>query len=111
MLVSAGCASVPPPLTPQEVYDQCMSKPITIPQEWPDWKKAIKKDFEHLRKVNCEIRRDRVARGVDPDAEYSGYVPEPSSDILQIENEARRSRQERFNRCLSGAVLPFHCSY
>lgn len=204
LVLIMGCASGPPPLTPQEVYDQCMAKQRAAMdasiamekqeamarfkaeeidlamerraarlaravdekrlvresldrerqamekasteqairdiatteravreqaatdrayrdlayEERADKERAAKEDAIARHGVNrkpwstwCEIRRDRVARGVDPDAEAVEYVPSADSGRQPVEEEIRRGRQERFNNCLSGAVLPFHCSY
>lgn len=98
----------PPALTPQEVYDQCMAKSYTDPPQY-------KTSLMHLRKTICEIRRDRVARGVDPDAVSIGesaLAEDPAGDAFRRTMERQRqNRQELFNECLSRAVLPFHCSY
>ena len=112
LVASAGCTSGQPKLTPQQAfYEQCVA------QGRAEFEKAVaeyksKGGSFQLRFpiVSCAERRDHIARSVGP--EYYPYQPSSSSsDLLWIKNEPRRMRQERFNHCLSGAVLPFHCQY
>lgn len=99
-----GAAGLPT-LTPQQVYDQCMARPYN---DKPEYKEV----FMRLRKTICGIKRDRVARGVDPDADA---VAEPYQPVTvpagSLTDRLERDRQRSQLECLRHAVLPFHCSY